>query len=293
MKKPMKATKSRRKARRPFPTNWTKSDRAGWTLLQNVRKYYKLMLPEIERLIGWKGRSPSVKDVNDYRKKISQELVDLLLDYRSAQEKPCPLPSGLSKERGPKRHNYNFINALGIDEAAWQISIKKYRGKYLHFTLNDADNVVTSKVDLTRDLASDHAPIYTSSRNIVTKTGTTKVWKFLGAYFTNGTHLFLIGSRTKLPDARLSLFDVDFESDEPQVILRGSYLGVSSQGTVLSSRCMLMPLSLIPAKVHDKLFERPQSRAAVQEMTPPPLKQVVSYLYGVEKLHFIKVAMGS
>jgi hypothetical protein len=300
MKRPgAKSGDKREKPRKTFPPNWTKFERSGWRLLRALLAFHKLTMPKLDEMIRWEGRSPSLTDVANYRKAVSPELVEVMLDFRDSQDRQCPLPRTVLKDLGgiggrkPRRQDYNFITALGIDEPAWKASIKKYKGKYLQFTRNEADHVVTAKCDLTGDLASDHSPIYKSSRIVVTRTGTITTAHFLGAYFTNKEHLFLIGSRKKMPDARLSIFDVNFDAEEKQKVLRGAFLGVSTIGSVHSSLCVLMDSAVIGINVQKELWSKPQPRSFFEKHDSPYLREVFAYLFEHEKVDFVTKAMGS
>ncbi|MGY4509644.1 hypothetical protein [Bradyrhizobium sp. BWC-3-1] len=192
--------------------------------------------------------------------------------------------SGEPKWSDNKRSRpHSFISALGIDTDLSDKVIQKYSGNYLHFALDEEQNVVVARSRLSKQRGSDYAPIYRSWRQVPGG-----VRRSLGAYFCSDENLYIIASPRSSVDLRMSLFNIIF--DDEQVLLRGVTLSVA-EGAILTSRCMLAKESVFAHDVRQTLCAGPQTeqylKAAPHDEKQRPsfkiLAECARFLFGEEK----------
>jgi hypothetical protein len=105
--------------------------------------------------------APLLKHCDSTGVKIPPELEQELRG--SAAETPGEGPKEKTQKQNKKS---SIISALGLDKDTATQSIKYHAGDYLHLSLDNAENVVVSKCDLSEDQGADEAPIYTAWRKI-------------------------------------------------------------------------------------------------------------------------------
>ncbi len=174
------------------------------------------------------------------------------------------------------------MSALGLQSSICEKSTSFFSGSYLHMALDDDANVVTSRCILSARLGHDRTPIY-KLRRMVPSYGSRR---YVGSYFCTATHLYLVGTPLASFDIRLSLFSV--VSSERQAILRGIVLGVSPRSTILTSRCMLVRVDHIGLDLRRSVFAKPIPKDRLN----PELVEVGEYLFGNEKVPYIKESTG-
>jgi hypothetical protein len=169
----------------------------------------------------------------------------------------------------------SFISALGLKKTIAEKSIDDFSGHYLHFGLNDKDEIVTTKCCLSSELGEDEAPIFSSSRHYPDE----GILQAAGAYFCFERNLYLLASPIDSVDLRLSVFNVIPRSR--QNIIRGMVLGVTRTKTILSSRCVLVTADRINEAVLNQLYEKPCVRAAFAKISDE-FSEISTFLFGEE-----------
>jgi hypothetical protein len=260
---------------------FTEFDRAVQQLANHIKSFKR---PTWQKLASdIKFDEEDLKAVAHGKKKATPELAQKLIKYskKNRIEIPTDVLDRTSEELRQNTKNSSFIGELGINETISNISIKKYGGKYLLFSVDDDRNVVVARCVLSQALGSDLTPIYRSWRR--TAIG---FRRFTGAYFFYDSQLYLVGSRPNSVDLRLSVFHVI--PDEEQQILRGMALGVSPRGAILSSRCLLMSAREVRHTVRRKLCAATQPRASLQLLLP----EAADFLFGEGEDVYIKLTTG-
>jgi len=168
-----------------------------------------------------------------------------------------------------------FIPALNLGRDTAEKSIEDFSGHYLHFTLNEAAEIVTAKCHLTRMRGADGAPVYESKRNYQQDGVITAV----GVYFCEPPNLYLLASPKKSADLRLAVFRA--ASTHRQEVNRGTSLGVNPKKTILASRCALFRGDL-DTETKERLWDQPMQVDEFKGIDPR-FEEMARYLYGEEK----------
>jgi len=307
------------------PEGWNEFELAIWRLsrgmLKKPRTSYKALalemaitVKELNRVVLGRGRpgelyvkqaifaytkrdikSPlSKEDEKQLADLLSRAAADIAESADSSDRDEEETPGSVDEDERPEYstlESYSFIGSMGINSRALESSIDKYKGSYCLFVLNDDHEVVTAQCMLSKRLGSDKAPIYRSWR-IVNVAGRRELWRYSGAYFTDRKHLFLVSSLQAQPDARMSVFHVNF-SDDHQELLRGAYIGVSSQNAIISCRAMLLRYNGVERDMLEqlkKLLYEPRSRKYVQSLRLDMLDETLDFLFEGST---IKLSFGS
>jgi hypothetical protein len=238
----------------------------------------------------WKARS-NIPDkivraieIGDAKAKELEFLREKPLEQSQVETPPAEVvsPAKEQPQTEDQTETHSFISALGINMTISEKSVKDFNGEYLHFALNDKEEVVTSKCYLSADLGADDAPIFLSSRQ--TDVG---ILKSAGAYFCSDRNLYLIASPLDSVDLRMSVFNVI--PGAPQMIIRGMVLGVSRTKTILSSRCVLISSEHIDDGSQRQLYEAPTARPSFEKKMVDELDEISTFLFGEQTVDYIKL----
>lgn len=198
-----------------------------------------------------------------------------------------PVTANPTSQRPQKPKEYAIVSAMGLDKDAADQSIEHHSGRYLHFSLDDSENIIVSRCRLLKTRGVDHAPVYRAWRQIPKLGGEPRY--YVGGYFATYNHLYLLASREDSIDFRMSIFHVI--RGKVQKMHRGIWLGVPDGSKIFTSRCVLMKLDEIDREIWKQMLQKPQPKARFP-MLADGLKEVSDYLLG-EAPPFIEFSVDS